>query len=350
MVADTVIRTAVALSALVLAIVLLSAGAGLIALPIAMLCAVVSGAALNFSYIRRRVKGFSVSPHAFDPSVARTLLTFGGYLQLGRVGNAATQATDSVLIAAVLGAAHVVPYAMTSKLAVLFGVGFASKAPIAMFPMLSEMHARGESASLQRAFLGLVGYSTRLAVGTATFLLLANHKFVELWVGGNYFGGPLLNLVFISWVLLESVYRGTLEVMLAAGGVRRWALLALLEGVINVAVSFALVQWIGLVGIAIGTTVAKLLTTGTWGPYLAARAVGVTPRTLFWEGIGKPLMRSLPAALCTILVAWLLPESLAWRWVIAVGVVAVIANVACFEASSLRRFSPLRTATRFMTS
>src|SRR5207253_2647432 len=111
----------------------------------------------------------------------------------------------------------------------LFSTVLADKAPSAAYPALAQMYAAGEAESLRRGYLALVYYSTRLALVGAAVVALLNPQFVALWVGPQGFGGMSLNLVFVYWVLLDTILRGTSIIPLATGDMKAWAIASLFE-------------------------------------------------------------------------------------------------------------------------
>jgi O-antigen/teichoic acid export membrane protein len=341
MAVDNTVRNVIALIAIGVSLAFLFAGWGVASLAISSLFTVVASSLINFLYVRRLCPSLKINLALVNRADLSRLLTFGGYFQLGRIANTVAISSDSVVIATANGAAMVTPYAFTSKLAVLFSINIASKLPSAVFPALSEMFARNQTQQLQRVFVLLTRYAARLAMISGVFLAIANYKFVSLWVGAQYFGGPLLNAVFVYWILQDTIYRGTTAIVFASGEMRNWMIASLAEAAFNLGFSIILVGPLGLVGVALGTSIGKTLTTAWYIPYWICRKLKLPIRQFLWRGIVYTVLRSLPGVVLTVWLAYVLPANLDWGWIILVGSVAVLTNVIAFEGIELAKPSNL---------
>lgn len=334
MAVSNVIRMCATIFGTLLSLILLKAGMGLRALPVGTLVGLVVSAAGSYIAIRQYRSGFRLRFRRLEASHLRALLAYGGFFQIGRIGNTIAISADSVLIAVMLGAAYVTPYSLTSKLAVLFSIGLASKLPTALLPAAAQMFAQNELETLRQLFLRLTFYAARFAVVTGAFLLFANRDFVTLWVGPQYYGGALLNAVFVVLVFQDTIYRGTTGVLYASDDMGKWAVASVIEGALNVVISIMLARRLGLVGIALGTSIAKALTTGVYIPHLICRRLLLPVRLLLRDGIVQPVLRSAPGVAITAGVALLLPRP-SWVSICCIGVVATASNLLLFEGRAV---------------
>jgi O-antigen/teichoic acid export membrane protein len=254
-----------------------------------------------------------------------------GYFQLVRIAYVIALNTDPLIIAAFLGASEVTPYVITARMAIMFSVVLADKPPSAVYPALAQMYARTEMEALRRGFLALVYYSTRLALIGAILVALLNPAFVLLWVGRQGFGGSVLNGVFIYWVLLDTVLRGSSIIPLVTGEMRVWAIASLGEALVNVLLSLLLVRSFGLVGVAAGTAVARTFITGLVIPIWSCKKLDLRIRDFFVRGIFNAIVRVLPAILFTTVLAGVLLPAWGWFRLGIIGLAAVATNIAVFE-------------------
>lgn len=341
MAVDNSVRNLIALIAVGITLGLLYAGLGIIALALAMLFTVGASSLINFFYVRRLCPHLAINITLVNRQDLLRLLTFGGYFQLGRIANTIAVSADSIVIAVAKGAAMVTPYAFTSKLAVLFSINLASKLPIAVFPALSQMVAMNQIKQLQRVFIVLTRYATRLAAVGAIFFIIVNEKFVSLWVGPQHFGGPLLNAVFVYWILQDTIFRGTTSLIYALGDMRNWVVVTFAEAGINLFISIMLVGTLGLAGVALGTSIGKTLTTAWYGPYFTCKKLNLSVRRFIWDGVLYTTLRSLPGVGLTAWLSYALPTNLGWIWIIVVGMAAVLTNIISFEGIELVKPSNL---------
>ncbi len=326
-----VLRAAAALFGALLSLVLLECRFGIAALALSSLGTSVFGGIFALILAKKIQPGFSISLRLVSKEELLDLWRAAGYLQLVRIAYLIALNADALIIAVMLGASEVTPYVVTMRMATMFSIVLADKAPSAAYPALAEMYARGEYQALRRAFLTLVYYSTRLAGIGAILVACVNAAFVTCWVGTQGYGGNTLNGVFVYWVLLDTILRGSSVIPLVTGDMKTWAIASVAEAVINVASSFLLVRSFGIAGVAAGTAIARTLITGIVLPIWSCRKLDLSFRTFLGSGLVIPLVRSLPAAGVTALASFALPLWMGWYRLIAVGSLAVVANVCAFE-------------------
>ena len=276
-----------------MSIILLYSGIGLVALPLASLFVVVSGAVVNFIYSKKYFPELRLSFLNYNKKDLKRLLSFGGYFQLGRVANTVALSSDNIIIASSLGAGQVTPYTFTSKLPIMFSVTLASKLPSTVFPAMTEMFANNEIDNLKGIYKRLTFLSVRLAFFGGALLFIANPKFVELWVGYENYGGDLLNYVFVLWAIFDTIYRGTTAIVYASGDLKKWTIASSIEAVLNITISLTLIAPFGLAGVAFGTLISKLMTTGLYMPYWACRKLKIPINVFFKQSIISPIIRSI---------------------------------------------------------
>lgn len=343
----TTIGRATALIGIILSIILLYQGVGLVALAISQLFTVLAGGLISYIFCKfRYYPRLKISAFFIKKAVIKRLWLYGGYLQLGRIANTVALSTDAILIAAILGAAEVPAYTFTSKLAVLVGASLISKIPVALFPALSQMYASGEIGKVRSIFIRLANYSTRMAAVFGVFLIIANRKFISLWVGADFFGGNILNLVFVSWVFIDSLYRGTGAVIQASGDLRKWSIMSIAEAFLNICISIVLVGVLGLIGIALGTTISRTVSC-IYFMRLTCDKIGVSGQSLLWRGVLFPILRSIPSCCMIIILSLLVPQTLGWFWLCLIGLAGMVSNLLSFEGLEILRPSSIPIKDRF---
>ena len=336
----------ISIVAIGLSIILLYAGIGLVALPLASLFTVIVNSIFCFYFARRYFPPLNIRFVNFHWEDLKKLVSFGGYFQLGRVANTVALSSDNIVIAGYIGVENVTPYGFTSKLPIMFSVSLASKLPIAIFPAMTEMFANQEMDKLRQTYKRLTFFSVRIALLAAAFIFITNQQFVSLWVGSQYYGGNLLNLVFVLWALLDTVYRGTASIVYASGDMRNLTIAASAEAILNIAISITLVGPFGLAGVALGTLISKALTTGFYTPYWVCHKINLPINNLLKNSIGHPIIRSLPSIGLTFLISFFLPLNLGWYWIILIGLNLGVTNFLMFEGLTLFRPSNEKWPTR----
>ena len=156
-------------------------------------------------------------------------------------------ATDTVIIGKVLGAAAVVPYACTARL-IQFLAGQPQLLMLTAQPGLAELRAHESPPRVLRA-ASAVTQAVLIASGAiACGVVVVNYGFVQLWVGGAQWGGLGLTLLILLRTLLAHWNLSTGSAIFAFGYERRLALVGIADGILFVLVTTMLVGRLGVIG------------------------------------------------------------------------------------------------------
>lgn len=332
---DNTIRNTVSIVCIFITIFLLYKGFGLKSIALSNLILISASAFFNIIYLKNTFVEIKISFKEFDKKEFIKLLNFSGYFQIGRIANTVATSADNVIIASILGSNYVTSYSITSKLPTMFSINIASKLPIAVFPAISQMFEEKDFNKIKNIYIKLANFSIRLALIAAGFVLIANKEFINLWVGSNNFGGTALNMVFIYWILQDTIYRSTTALIYASGDLKKWSIASILEAILNILISIFLALKFGIIGVALGTAISKTLTTGISTPYFICKKIGMPLKFFIKKGIINPFVKSLPGILITWIIAYLMPINLGWFWIITVGLSIVLSNILIFEGKVL---------------
>jgi O-antigen/teichoic acid export membrane protein len=192
-------------------------------------------------------------------------MAVGGYVILN---------TDNLIIAATLGADRVSDYALLARISTILQ-------PLALVfvtsvaPVVSRLSAENRFDDLRR----ILGQQIRLAlllVSLAGAIIAAVPEAVlTLWVGPGHFVGYPVLIVFLVMMTLE-VHHVAHAVLVMATGKLPFAPWALGSGILNIAFSLLLVSHSGLLGVALGTMLAQLLTNNWFAPMYTLRAFSIS--------------------------------------------------------------------------
>jgi O-antigen/teichoic acid export membrane protein len=336
-VANTV-RTVGSVAGLIVSVILLFDGVGITALAISNLVTVLVTGAVCYWLMSKHCPRVKIRTGLPDRRSLHEIWSFGGLFQLAKIANTVAGSADALVIASRLSAAMVTPYSITSKASILCSNTLASKLPIALFPGLANVFGAGEYDKLRSVLRVVLRLSSRLACVAGFLIAVCNERFVSLWVGSQFYAGPILNAVFVYWVAQDTLLRGLGSFVYASGRLRGWAIVCALEAVVNLATSIFLVKSLGLVGVALGTSIARTMTTAWLFWWLHSR-IGLSFVDLTWA-VMRPLCFCVPGCVLGWVVARALPESLGWLWLGSVVGTTCIANIASFEGRNFIRQGP----------
>lgn len=185
-------------------------------------------------------------------------MTSGSWISMAQIANMLVLGTDFIIVGRVLGAAAVVPYAVTQKLIAVLGNQPHMIMEMAM-PGLSQMKT---SESRERIFqvCNALTLSMLIASGAVVSIYIAvNHSFVNWWIGPSQFGGSALTVAIAGCILLRQWNTTSVYTIFALGYERRISITTLVEGVVNVAAAFLMVHWLGPIGAPLGSIIGLCL-------------------------------------------------------------------------------------------
>jgi O-antigen/teichoic acid export membrane protein len=232
------------------------AGFGLTSLAAGWVVGQTIPAAVALVRLRRHFPGVLTWPlAALSLRNARAFLARGGWIGLNQVAQALMAGTDLVIMGKVLGPAAVVPYAVTGKLAMVFGQQPQLLLQAAQ-PGLAELRT---SETPERVLQAATALTTVVLVMSGLLLcvvLAVNHGFLVWWLGAPQWGGFTLTTLIVLRVLVGHWLVTISTVVFCFGHERRLAVTAMIDGIIAVGLTVVLVRALGPAGAPLAGIVA----------------------------------------------------------------------------------------------
>jgi O-antigen/teichoic acid export membrane protein len=218
-------------------------------------------------------------------------------------GNRVNLMTDAIVVGYMLGPAPVAILFLTQRV-IHLAAAQVNSINNASWAALSELLNSGRTD----LFAARLAEMTRLIVGLGTVMVGSvaayDGQFVRLWVGQNMYGGDLLAAATVA----SSVVFGFLclfcWVIDMQGDTRRRLAISTTGSALNLVLSVLFVKKLGLVGVALGTLCAYLLTDAWYAPVLVCRRYGV-PAKMIITSIARGLAAGIPWAAAV----WMLARS-----------------------------------------
>jgi O-antigen/teichoic acid export membrane protein len=169
----------------------------------------------------------------------------------------------------------------------------------ALFPIVVDCDAAQRAARLRMVFVQGTRLSLATVIPIAGGLAMLAQPLLAAWIGGGFVETATI-LQILAIVVIVRVGSSTSSVILKGAGLhRRLAALVSVMAIVNVALSIALVQPLGLVGIAVGTLV-PVTAISLFGYIPAAcKRVGISVPRMIYEGVWPA---AWPAAAAAALV------------------------------------------------
>lgn len=206
---------------------------------------------------------------------AAELLKYGLVTFVAQIADLLRTQIYPLVITPFMGLAYVTAYAIAEKLhRALTRAAAAALGPMA--PVFSAQDGRGDEAALRATFYFTYKISCSLTVllcGTAAVL---GEPFILRWIGTDYAHiGAIFRILLIACGLGVSQIPGML-LLYGIAKHRRFAMANIADGAVNVACSVILIQFYGLIGMAVGTVLAAALSRLVLVPMAIAGPLGTS--------------------------------------------------------------------------
>ena len=286
---------------------LLSRGYGVLAVGVLTLFTTLAGSLIYAAVVHRIYPQLRIRWASVDRAMFRQLAGFGLVAFAISISATLRFQADALVIGAFLSVQAVAHFSIASKL--IFYVTDVVQAMAWVFtPVFSHLDAKRDVRRLGQALVKANRYSSFVAFPLTAFVAVAGQSLITVWVGSRYVSSYPVLLVLLLPTCLYLAQAGSPKLLY---GMARHSMLArifLLEGLVNIALSIALVRWYGILGVALGTAIPMALTSLFVLPLYVCRLLRLRLSTYLWEVHGQPVLLSLPLALFVWQIdGWLQP-------------------------------------------
>lgn len=235
-------------------------GGGIVGLAAVQVASSLVGAAAVFILARRTFPQLRLRPALVSKARFRELFGFGIWAFIGSIAVQMLYWTDLIVITVFLGPAMVTFYAIPLML-IQYSRGFVGQISNVLGPQTIKAGSVSDYEELQWLF----GWGSKIAMFIAIPLFVGmivfGTEFITLWMGTEYrMSGSILILLAIPQ-LFDMVVRAGGGVIWGLGRVKVNAVMSLLQGFINLALTLLFVGplGLGLQGVALGTLIPMVL-------------------------------------------------------------------------------------------
>jgi O-antigen/teichoic acid export membrane protein len=202
----------------------------------------------------------------FKPSIGFFGLTVASTLTFG---------VDNLVIGYVMGARAVTQYAVPFRLMTIVSGGFAVGIS-ALWPTITRFHAGDRLDEIRRGFILLMRLAFVSGAAGGIGLWFLGPGFIRIWAGPGVFPGHETFSLQIALMVIQMLLTPADAVLMATTRHYGYAVLAAVEGVLNLGLSLWWVRYWGLAGVIGATVTARLLTNGWYMPVAALRTIGMS--------------------------------------------------------------------------
>jgi O-antigen/teichoic acid export membrane protein len=288
----------------------LSAGYGLVALVAATTAVGLSSYAAYACTARIAMPTLRIRVSAFSRGLVREVTTYSVYLFLIDIAIQIGFNLDNLVIGAVLGTSAVAVYAIALRLAD-YQRQMCNQFNGLLFPVVVRFDASGRRDALHDLLVDGTRIALTLVVGVTICVVGFGRPLIVQWMGPGFAGSvvPLYVLALTGVVLVGQGPLG--NILLGTGRHRLVAVVALLEALVNLALSLVLVRRYGITGVAVGTALPVLVANLCILLPAACRQVEIGVGTFARLVASPAIVGAVPAVFVAMaLRLWWPPESL----------------------------------------
>ena len=243
-----------------------------------------------------------------DPKSFRQMANYSGITFMIILAGRLRFKTDAVVIGTLLSSAAITYFYAGSRLVDYAGELVSGLAQI-FVPMSSQSDAAGNVARLRKIFVVGNRACAFTILPITTFFIILGKSIIEVWLGKRYVeeGYPVLLTLIIPHTIML-VQSASPRILFGMSKHGKLAIVTMIEAVLNLVLSIALVRPLGILGDALGTAIPLLGTFVLFMPWHLCSLLGIR----MWTYLRQAYL--LPTLLCAPLAVVLL---LMRRWTVA---------------------------------
>jgi O-antigen/teichoic acid export membrane protein len=207
---------------------------------------------------RLRVLGPAIPrPQLGGSKMRRELFQYGGFALLSQAAGLLYVSTDNLLIGRIYGVGAVTSYSLGTRWSPMI-MGFLVSAIASLTPLFTQLEVQGETDRGRDALSRVVALTAALAVPMCLVPCIVGDIFLARWVGPQYRGSAAYLIAMLVPLTIEATLAPVWMALTARGRIGWIAVSQIIVAVGNVGISLvlALVLGLGLLGFALGNTLA----------------------------------------------------------------------------------------------
>ena len=284
----------------VLIVIALSHGRGLLAVAL-ITVALPFLASLFYIGVVHRFIPIRLERRFVTRSSFRQLIGFGSITFIIIIADQLRFQTDALIIGAFLSASAITFFSIGSKLCEYAVAPVNTMADI-FLPMASDAEASNNRDRLRQILIEGNRFCAFTMFPICVAMVILGKSVIQVWVGPKYVSSYMVLLLLIVPKSLYRAQAASTRMLFGMYRHRVFAVVAILEGVINLGLSIALVRPFGIIGDTLGTTIPMLATSLLFLPLYLCRLLEVPLRTFLSRAYLLPLVLCAPLAAVLLLM------------------------------------------------
>ena len=249
---------------------------------------------------KRLVPTIKVSFRLFDRSKLKEVGAYSFWIFVTQINVLLFLNTDYIIINKFLGTASVTEYSLAARWnemirsVVMAAVGV-------LTPLITELEAHGDYERVRALMTRVLRLVLVLVTPPAVLLTLFSKELLATWVGPGYANVPPVFWVSILPLIVILSAMPAQSVLTGMGKVKWVALVNLFSASANLLLSIAFIVFLnlGIVGVALGSSIALVFKNVIFIPLYAGRVTGLSIRHYFKEFV-RPFIGLIPMSFLAV--------------------------------------------------
>ncbi len=202
----------------------------------------------------RNNPGLRFSFKLISKDTVKLLFSYSFFVFILQISKQLRFQADAFVITAFVGLSVVAHYNIASMLIQHFDE-LMGRIMGVLTPYFSQLDGANEQSSSQKVLF----FSTKISVVVSTFIgfgfVAWGQDFIQRWMGVDYLDAYPCLVVLVSCLILSFWQSPSIALLYGTSKHRFLAVITIVEGLINLGLSMLLVQYYGILGVAIGTAI-----------------------------------------------------------------------------------------------
>ena len=200
---------------------------------------------------------------------------YGKYVLVTNLGEKIVYATDSLVIGMFLPVASITYFAVAGSL-VNYLKSFISAMAVVLNPISSSLETTNNMRAIERLVITSSKAAVLVGLPVCIGFIVLGERFITIWMGPEFgpTSGQVLAVLGTAYMFGLPQHTAT-AVLLGLGQHHLTAAARGFEAVVNLTLSIVLVQFYGLIGVAIGTLVPHVVLAVVIQPLALRRVLGI---------------------------------------------------------------------------
>jgi O-antigen/teichoic acid export membrane protein len=310
----------------------LLAGGGILGVVVVEVVAFLLVGATSVVLCHRLQPGLRVRPGGVSLDVLRSIAPYSAQVFVIGVASMAILQTDDAIISLFLPVAAVALYGGAWRLyQVCRDVSEAVMS--AVVPHATDAAAQGRHDVLRDILVRWTKYGNGVLLALAVPAIVFAERVLVIWLGPRFAGVGVVAQILVASMLVNNLHLVGTGLLTGLGRISAYARYDVLWAIGNLVVSVALVGWLGLEGVALGTALPLLVLEPLF-IRAALRELGLPARRFLAGGVLRPYGAAVLALPVLLIPALAMPPAGVLE-VFGLSAAWLVAFVACFALVAL---------------